>query len=63
MTYQQQLTPWVIHNLLPNLKQSTMSRFRRRAEAEAYLRLLQRTHPNSRFEIIFDVGQGELVGR
>jgi hypothetical protein len=57
MNYQNQLTPWVIHKLLPNLKQLSVSRFRRRNDAEAYLRVLQRSQPNERFEIIFDAGK------
>lgn len=63
MNYQQQLNPWVIHKLLPNLKQSVISRFRRRTEAEAYLKLLQRTQPNASFAIAFDVGRSELAGQ
>lgn len=61
MKYQHQLTPWVIHKLLPNLKQMTVTRFRRRNDAEAYLRVLQRTQPNTRFEITFDAGNLELT--
>jgi len=57
MNYQNQLTPWVIHKLLPNLKQMSISRFRKRTEAEAYLRVLQQTQPNAKFEIIFDIGR------
>ncbi len=30
MSYQQRLNPWVVNKLLPNLKQLTVSRFRRR---------------------------------
>lgn len=61
MNYQQQLTPWVIHRLLPNLTQRTISRFRRRNEAEAYMRWLQQHQPNAEYTIAFDVGQNELV--
>ncbi len=59
MTYQQQLKPWVIHKLLPNLKQLTVSRFRRRNDAEAYVRMLKQDHPHAQFAIAFDAGQGE----
>jgi hypothetical protein len=61
MNYQQQLSPWVIHKLLPNLTQPPISRFRRRNEAEAYLKVLQKSQPHSQFEITFDVGQAELA--
>jgi hypothetical protein len=60
MNYQQQLTPWVIHQLLPNLKQLPVSRFRKRNEAEGHLKILQRSQPSARFEIAFDTGK-ELV--
>ncbi|WP_421655122.1 hypothetical protein [Leptothermofonsia sp. ETS-13] len=60
MNYQQQLNPWVIHKLLPNLKQLTVTRFRRRNDAEAYLRVLKQTQPHAKFAITFDVGQGEV---
>lgn len=61
MTYQQQLTPWVIHKFLPDLKQLTVSRFRRRTEAEAYLKALRQAQPNSKFELIFDVGTARMA--
>lgn len=63
MTYQQRLTPWVIHKLLPNLSQMTISRFRRRTEAEAYLKLLKQNQPHAQFEITFDLGVGELASQ
>ncbi len=63
MTYQQQLNPWVIHKLLPNLSQLTVTRFRRRNDAEAYLRVLKHTQPHSKFAITFDVGQEEYAGQ
>jgi hypothetical protein len=55
MTYQQQLTPWVIYKQLPNLQQSVVYRCRRRHEAEAYLKVLNRHQPSAQFEIVFDV--------
>ncbi|HEY9906658.1 MAG TPA: hypothetical protein V6D18_03495 [Thermosynechococcaceae cyanobacterium] len=62
MSYQQQLSPWVVYKLLPNLKQMTVTRFRRRPDAEAYLKMLQSSQPQSRFTITFDMG-GELVSQ
>ncbi|UBF23964.1 hypothetical protein K9N68_19725 [Kovacikia minuta CCNUW1] len=61
MTYQQQLNPWVIHKLLPNLNQLTVTRFRRRNDAEAYLKVLRQTQPQSKFAITFDVGQTDYA--
>jgi hypothetical protein len=55
MTYQEQLNPWVIHQLLPNLTRTTVSRFRRRNEAEAYLKVLRQIRPNVQFAIAFEV--------
>jgi hypothetical protein len=63
MTYQQQLNPWVIHRLLPNLSQFTVTRFRRRNEAEAYLKVLKETQPQSQFAITFDVGTSEYAAQ
>ncbi|MFM7450310.1 MAG: hypothetical protein ACKO24_17145 [Leptolyngbyaceae cyanobacterium] len=63
MTYQQRLNPWVINRLLPNLHQTTVSRFRRRNEAESYLRMLQQTQPQSRFAIVFEVGNREYASQ
>jgi hypothetical protein len=57
MNYQHKLTPWVIHKLLPDLNQLTVSRFRRRNDAEAYLKVLKQMQPNARFAIAFDFDQ------
>ncbi|HEY9621272.1 MAG TPA: hypothetical protein V6C78_12930 [Crinalium sp.] len=54
MNYQEQLNPWVIHQLLPNLTSSTIARFRRRTEAEAYLKVVQQMRPNVEFAIAFE---------
>jgi len=63
MSYQQQLSPWVIHKLLPNLKQLTITRFRRRPDAEAYLKMLVQSQPHSQFAITFDRGHGEYAAQ
>ena len=57
MSYQQQLSPWVVNKLLPNLKQMTITRFRRRPDAEAYLKMLQSSQPECQFAIIFEGGK------
>lgn len=54
MTYQDQLNPWVIHQLLPNLNRRIVARFCRRTEAEAYFKLLHQVHSVSQFAIAFD---------
>lgn len=57
MSYQDQLNPWVIHQLLPDLQQNTIARFRRRHDAEAYLKAMQRMQPQTEFQIGFDAAQ------
>jgi hypothetical protein len=61
MTYQQQLSPWVIHQLQPDLTQSVVSRFRRRNEAEAYLKTIQRIRPTLNFAITFETAVSGAV--
>jgi hypothetical protein len=57
MNYQEQLNPWVVYQLLPDLQRSTIARFRRRNDAESYLKVIQQMRPRSQFTITFDVGQ------
>jgi hypothetical protein len=55
MKYQDQLSPWVIHQLLPNLQNlPVVARFRRRNDAEAYLKLIKQMKPNTQYAISFD---------
>lgn len=54
MTYQDQLSPWVIHQLLPNLNRQIVARFRRRTEAEAYLKAVKQMRSAAQFAIAFD---------
>jgi hypothetical protein len=61
MDYQTKLNPWVISKLLPNLKQLSVIRFRRRNDAEAYLKVLKEMQPQGKFEISFDSGKGEYA--
>jgi hypothetical protein len=55
MSYQEQLSPWVVHKLLPNFQRAAVARFRHRNDAEAYLKLVSRMMPHMRFTIAFDV--------
>ena len=52
--YQQQLHPWCIIRLLPNLQRLTVARCRRRSDAEAHLRLLRQQIVSGDFIIVFD---------
>lgn len=62
MTYQQQLSPWVIHKVLPDVGTSVVYRCRRRHEAESYLKVLTRHQPDAQFHIGFEAaGREEKV--
>ncbi|UBF28546.1 hypothetical protein K9N68_12095 [Kovacikia minuta CCNUW1] len=58
VNYQQQLHPWCIVRLLPNLKRLTVARCRRRNDAEAHLRLLRQQITIANFTIVFDPSSG-----
>jgi hypothetical protein len=53
MTYQDQLTPWVIYQLQPNHEPQIVTRFRRRNDADSYLKVLKQTRPNVEFVVAF----------
>jgi hypothetical protein len=55
MSYYDQLNPWCIIRLLPNMQRTVVSRFRRRNDAEAHLRLLQQMTPAASYTIVFDM--------
>jgi hypothetical protein len=55
MTYFDQLHPWCLMRLLPNLQNRVIARFRRRNDAEAHMRVLRQLAPAVRYEIVFDV--------
>jgi hypothetical protein len=45
---------WVVVRLLPNLQHAEVNRFRRRGDAENYLRLLKQYNQDASFVIVFD---------
>jgi hypothetical protein len=55
MTYFDQLHPWCLIRLLPNLQNRVIARFRRRNDADAHMRVLRQLAPTVRYEIVFDV--------
>jgi hypothetical protein len=59
LTYREQLFPWCIIRLLPNLRHCIVARFRRRNDAESHLKLIRRLMPTVPFEIVFDVTPDE----
>ncbi|GAB4470536.1 MAG: hypothetical protein OHK0037_29350 [Elainellaceae cyanobacterium] len=54
MTYQDQLSPWVVYKLLPTMQNAPVARFRYRNDAESYLKLVSRVLPQTSFLISFD---------
>lgn len=54
MTYQDQLSPWVVYKLLPTMQNTPVARFRYRSDAESYLKLVSRILPQTSFLISFD---------
>lgn len=52
--YRDQLRPWCVVRQTKTLQSQIVSRCRRRAEAEAQLRLLQQLHPEQTFTIVFE---------
>ncbi|HIK54213.1 MAG TPA: hypothetical protein IGS37_03505 [Synechococcales cyanobacterium M55_K2018_004] len=63
MSYQQQLSPWVIHQQLPNFKRIVVARFRHRNDSEAYLRLISRMMPQAKFAIAFEMQASDATTR
>lgn len=60
MNYQEHLSPWVIHQLLPDCQRQAIARFRHRNDAEGYLKAMSQMRPNSKFAIAFDVNVSEV---
>jgi hypothetical protein len=54
MTYQDQLSPWVVYKLLPTMQNAPVARFRYRNDAESYLKLVSRVLPQTSFLISFE---------
>ncbi|NJL40863.1 MAG: hypothetical protein HC833_17860 [Leptolyngbyaceae cyanobacterium RM1_406_9] len=56
-SYRDSLHPWCIVRSFPSAHTLVVARFRRRNDAEAQLRTLQRLIPTASFCIVFDAGQ------
>ncbi len=54
MSYSEILFPWCIILCLPNARTIVIERFRRRSDAEAYLRILSQINPQANHSIMFD---------
>jgi hypothetical protein len=57
MKYQEQLTPWVVYQLTSDLQRQVVIRFRRRNDADSYMKVLTQTRPNAKFIVAFDAPQ------
>ncbi len=55
MSYKDQLYPWCIVHLLPNMQRRVVCRLRNRSDAEGHLQILRRLMPHLSFIIIFDL--------
>ena len=63
MSYSDQLNPWCIARLLPDMQRTVVNRFRRRNDAEAYLKLLRQMMPTATYTIVFDLAMDPLEPR
>jgi hypothetical protein len=59
MSYRDRLAPWCIFCLLPHAQRKLVARLRRRSDAEACLKALQRMNPDYDYVLIFDPGDGD----
>ena len=57
--YQQQLYPWCIIQLLPEIQRRVVARFRRHNDVDAYLRVLRQPAQSTRYTIVFDPAPSE----
>jgi uncharacterized protein (UPF0371 family) len=64
MNYQEQLTPWVVYQMLADSQRQFAMRFRRRNDADAYVKLMKKTQPQIEFMIAFEAsnfGKNKVV--
>jgi hypothetical protein len=52
--YNQLLHPWCVVQFLPHMQRRTVARFRRRNDADAYLKALRRLSPSAQYTVMFD---------
>ena len=54
MKYRDALAPWCIIQQLPKMQTAVIARFRKRSDAEEYLKVVKRLNPAIAYEIMFD---------
>ncbi len=55
MSYYNRLHPWCVIRCLPKAQTLIVARFRKRGDAEDYLKTLRRLMPDGCFEVVFDL--------
>lgn len=55
MCYRDQLSPWCIVQLLPDAQYTIVQKFRRRSDAEEYLKALRRLNRTLNYTIVFNI--------
>jgi hypothetical protein len=56
MNYQEQLSPWVVYQVVSDSERQLVQRYRRRNNADAYVKLMAQTQPHISFVVAFDAG-------
>ena len=54
MIYRDNLSPWCVVQHLPKLQYALIARFRKRNDAEDYVKVLRRMNSAVTYEIVFD---------
>lgn len=57
MTYREQITPWLVVRLLPEMQRQLLARFKNRSDAEGYAQTLRRSQPHAQIVVCFDSGE------
>ncbi|HTL89656.1 MAG TPA: hypothetical protein VL134_09660 [Leptolyngbya sp.] len=55
LDYRARLSPWCIVQLSPDLKHTTVQRFRKRSAAEEYLKAVRQLNRDRIYQIVFDL--------
>ena len=61
MSYYNRLHPWAVIRCLPKAQTLIVARFRKRGDAENYLKTVQRLMPDGLFELMFDLETESLA--
>ncbi|NJR66703.1 MAG: hypothetical protein HC772_17540 [Leptolyngbyaceae cyanobacterium CRU_2_3] len=54
MIYRDSLSPWCVIQHLPQFQHAIIARFRKRNDAEEYIKVMRRMNPAMTYEIVFD---------